>query len=354
MSSTVPFNSHRFSGFGGTRKLACFTKAKAKSPERERLAALLARQEKAIQRAFALFVSASTDAAAMREVSKLLAANRIDDALALVDRHIGRLANTLAESFISVGNAEANSWSDKLGTEIAFDQTATTAVQMMQANRLEFVTNFTAKQRAATHAALVAGAQQGLGAVPVARMFKDSIGLTQSQLTAVANYRRLLTTGSSDALSRDLRDRRFDGTVTRSIATHEPLTTRQLDAMVDRYRLNALTYRAEVIARTESLRVMGSAQFATMGQTLEQTGISRGLVIKDWMTNIDGRQRDTHEHANGQRRLLDQAFDVGDSRMMYPGDASLGAPIKERADCRCAVSYTIARDAEHVAELLAA
>lgn len=351
MSSTVPFNSRTFDTYGGTRKLASFTKAKAKgTPERERLAALLAKQEKAIQRAYALFVAASTDAQAMREVSKLLAVNRVDDALALVDKHIGRLANTLAESFISVGNAEANHWADKLGTEIAFDQTATTAVQMMQANRLEFISNFTAKQRAATHAALVAGAQQGLGAVPVARMFKDSIGLTQSQLAAVANYRRLLTTGSSDALDRDLRDRRFDGTVRRSIAMDAPLGARQLDAMVERYRLNALTYRAEVIARTESLRVMGQAQFESMGQTLEQTGIARGLVVKSWQTNIDGRERPTHHHANEQRRLLDQPFEVGGNKMMFPGDPR--APLDERAQCRCVLSYEIARDAEHVAELL--
>lgn len=195
------------------------------------------------------------------------------------------------------------------------------------------------------------GAQRGLGAVPVAQMFRDSIGLHKDQLTAVANYRRLLMTGSSDALERDLRDRRFDSTVHRSIETGVPITNGHVDKMVERYRLNALTYRAELIARTESLRVMGQAQFEAMGQTLEQTGIARGLVVKTWETNIDGRERPTHHQANGQRRLLDQAFDIGNSKLMYPGDAS--APLDERINCRCSVSYIIAKDKEEGINLLA-
>lgn len=76
------------------------------------------------------------------------------------------------------------------------------------------------------------------------------------------------------------------------------------------------------------------------------------LVVKEWQTNIDGRERPTHHKANGQRRLIDQPFDVGGSRMMYPGDAS--APEKERINCRCVLSYTIAKDEDEVRELLAA
>lgn len=60
---------------------------------------------------------------------------------------------------------------------------------------------------------------------------------------------------------------------------------------------------------------------------------------KSWLTLRDKKVRDTHRAAESQTRAVNEAFNVGNSRMMYPGDTSLGAPIREIAHCRCSAQY---------------
>lgn len=70
-----------------------------------------------------------------------------------------------------------------------------------------------------------------------------------------------------------------------------------------------------------------------------QTTQPTSTLRKSWMTLRDKRVRPTHKEAEGQSRPVNEAFNVGGSRMMYPGDRSLGASIKEIANCRCSAQY---------------
>lgn len=65
----------------------------------------------------------------------------------------------------------------------------------------------------------------------------------------------------------------------------------------------------------------------------------QATLKKSWLTLRDSKVRDTHRAAEGQTRAVNEAFIVGGSRMMYPGDTSLGAPIREIAHCRCSAQY---------------
>ncbi len=58
-------------------------------------------------------------------------------------------------------------------------------------------------------------------------------------------------------------------------------------------------------------------------------------IVKIWNSLLDGKERETHHMAHGQRVYVDQAFEVGGAKMMFPGDPSLGAPIRETINCRC-------------------
>lgn len=60
---------------------------------------------------------------------------------------------------------------------------------------------------------------------------------------------------------------------------------------------------------------------------------------KMWITMGDSKVRQSHRNANGQRQTDEQPFAVGQSLLMYPGDGSLGAEIKEFVGCRCFVFY---------------
>lgn len=58
-------------------------------------------------------------------------------------------------------------------------------------------------------------------------------------------------------------------------------------------------------------------------------------IAKQWVTNVDGREREDHADADGQVVGVDQSFEVGGIKMAHPGDPS--APIEQIANCRCAV-----------------
>ena len=59
------------------------------------------------------------------------------------------------------------------------------------------------------------------------------------------------------------------------------------------------------------------------------------VIAEEWLTAIDGRERDSHAEADGQVVALDTAFEVGDVYGQHPGDPSL--PIGEIVNCRCSV-----------------
>lgn len=86
-------------------------------------------------------------------------------------------------------------------------------------------------------------------------------------------------------------------------------------------------YRTEMIARTESIRASNAGSF----EIFKNWGVKR----HEWLATFDDRVRDTHASASGQIVAIGQPFKVGGALMLYPGDASLGAPVSEFANCRC-------------------
>ena len=194
----------------------------------------------------------------------------------------------------------------------------------MQGERLRFIREFTDSQRDATRVALVDGIERGLNPIEQARNFRSSVGLTARQQEAVINYRRLLGRageGDSEALTRQLRDRRFDPTVRRAVAGREPLSQAQIDRMVERYRERYIKYRAEVIGRTEALRAVHAGNDEGYRQAIDGGAIDLDEIQRTWVTARDERVRETHRDAGGQVRGIDEPFIVGGAQLRYPGDS---------------------------------
>ena len=72
---------------------------------------------------------------------------------------------------------------------------------------------------------------------------------------------------------------------------------------------------------------------------LLHAAFSSGRTKKRWKTFGDNRVRGTHREAAGQTVPLDKPFIVGNSRLMFPCDSSLGASPSEIVNCRCTVEY---------------
>jgi Phage Mu protein F like protein len=71
---------------------------------------------------------------------------------------------------------------------------------------------------------------------------------------------------------------------------------------------------------------------------------ANGYLEKTWNSLMDGRERPTHHEAHGQTVAVTEAFDVGGSELRFPGDASLGAPLKEIINCRCYLTHEFVKD----------
>ena len=82
--------------------------------------------------------------------------------------------------------------------------------------------------------------------------------------------------------------------------------------------------RSERIARTEMLAASNQGHL----EAYRQSGIER----KEWLTTLDGRQRDTHAEADGQIVDVEQDFRVGAGQGPAPGQINL---VEEIVNCRC-------------------
>lgn len=92
--------------------------------------------------------------------------------------------------------------------------------------------------------------------------------------------------------------------------------------------------RAERIVRTEVVRASNHGSLEGARRTAAEYGLEMDKV---WVSTPDGRTRDTHRTADGQRRGLEEPFDVGGYAAMYPADAAL--PASEAVACRCTVVF---------------
>lgn len=119
----------------------------------------------------------------------------------------------------------------------------------------------------------------GIAPKETAREIMSVVGLTERQAQAVLNFRRALQSGDFAAAKRlALRDKRFDG----SLKQGAKLTPEQIDRIVQRYAERQLRYRAQMIARTESIRALNKGQIEAWRQADEQ-GLLEADMREQWL-----------------------------------------------------------------------
>ncbi len=308
-------------------------------PER-RLLRLISKAEPEFRTALFNAIVAARGSITLRDLADLIEAGQFEAALTVASEAGAiRLADEAAAVFTVAGRDGARFLTDVLEVTVGFNQVNTRAVRTLQEDRLQLIREFTAGQRAATRAALVDGTRRGLNPVAQARAFKASIGLTATQQKAVDRFRQLLTEGSSEALQRELRDRRFDPTVRRAVSGGDPLTRTQINRMVQRYRERFLIFRSQTIARTEALRAVHSGTEELYRQAIEEGRLDADQLRRTWITAGDERVRGSHANLNGIVRQIDETFQGTNGVLRFPGDPL--APASETIRCRCVLTTRI-------------
>ena len=307
-----------------------------------RIERLLDRAEPRIARAFRAAVARLKGNLDLDALAKLLAAGDFEAALLYTQDVAQELGHAVNLVYFDAGQDTARFLQGlDLGT-ILFNQINVRAVRALQENTLRLIVQYTEEQRAATRLALLDGIARGINPRDQARAFRDSIGITERQQAAVINYRRLLSGTAEEqreALTRELRDRRFDRTVRRSIRTDKPLTPAQIERMVTRYAERYVKYRSEVIARTEALRSVHEGVEEAYEQAIEAGVLDADDLVRTWDSSRDTRVRRTHRLLHGQKRAWKETWATENGVLRYPGDPA--APAEETIQCRCLLTTRI-------------
>ena len=90
--------------------------------------------------------------------------------------------------------------------------------------------------------------------------------------------------------------------------------------------------RAMNIARTEGSALSNFA----MNESANATGLS---LTKQWLTQRDGKVRNSHLFADGLEVGMNEPFIISGYKMNYPADSSGGAPAGLVCNCRCTLIY---------------
>jgi hypothetical protein len=309
-----------------------------------RLVGVLEAAEPRVRRRFLRLVRDTQALMQLEQIATLLETGQVIEALAISEDIAPGLAATLEQVYAAAGLSAAEVIRSQSDTLFEFNAANRRAVSHLQETRLRLLVEFTGEQRAATQVFLQSAFERGLSPIEQARELQKSIGLTRHQSRIIQNYRRNLEQRSTAALTRTLRDRRFDSTVARAIRTDTPLSAAQIDRMVDRYSERWVRFRANTIAKTESLAAAGAADLEAWTQAVDAGVIDEEDITQVWRTSLRDNRRDSHRAMEGQKRKLREPFTSGAGvALRFPGDPRAGAA--ETANCNCVVARATKQDA---------
>jgi hypothetical protein len=109
------------------------------------------------------------------------------------------------------------------------------------------------------------------------------------------------------------------------------------------YENMLLKARGETIARTESITALRAGRREGIEQAIEQGAIQSSRIKRRWNATMDARTRPDHE-AMHRREIegMEAPWVLPDgSRMMFPGDTSLGAAADQTINCRCYEEFVV-------------
>lgn len=218
---------------------------------------------------------------------------------------------------------------------VRFDRYNPRAVEVIQTESANLVREVTDDVRLLIQAVGAKGLRNGWNPRTTAMEIRDNLGLTVSQWNAVSNYRNLLESNDRDALSRQLRDRRFDSSLRSAIGSGQSLSAEKIDRMVARYTAKYLKARAETVTRTEAIRALYQGQRLAWQQAFDEGKANPYAARRFWYPADDER---TCPICMG---IPDQNPDgVGFDEPFQSDAGPIDGPPDPHPRCRCAVFVT--------------
>lgn len=291
-----------------------------KAASLDEVEALAASYEPKIAKALIKAIELSADEIDLDELAQALAGGNLEKVLAMLKIQLGPASDVLQDAVIAGAvKASANLPINKL--EWHFNRLNPVLIDWLQSYSFGLVREMGKSMIDAVRGQLTEGMRLGLNPRTQARTIKAIIGLTDRQAMAVYNFRKELEgfharrTGGGYGLGqkidrvngaqvlkpgadgtpkdgiteRRLRDFRYDKQLLSAVHQSKPLTPEQIDKMVDAYARKYRKYRAETIARTESMRAVNMGTQEAWRQAVQDGKVVEDLIRRTWKVAHDER-----------------------------------------------------------------
>lgn len=270
---------------------------------------LVDQQEAKFVRVYQTWVKERRSDAVINELTRLLEAGRIEEALDLITEGPNPWPLLFLQMYIVGGIFQSNQT-----TFIYQFNPLTTNFAREQA---DFFSNYlSSKQRESLRIIAYQGYVAGQSWQEIAKTLKNYIGLNDVQQRALTRYKKLLET--------------------------QDLSDAEIRRMTNAKRERMIESRAKTMARGQVGALIEDATETSYRQGLEAEELDANLATKTWHSMGDDKVRFTHTHSSldGQTVPIDQPFvSISGARLLRPHDTSLGAPLSETVNCRCRVTF---------------
>lgn len=176
-----------------------------------------------------------------------------------------------------------------VGARMAFDLRNPRAEEFLRRYGFGLIKDISRSSQEAIRQILLQAFREGGHPYETARKIRSVIGLTDNQAQAVANYMKALSGQGAElrqTLNRGLRDARYDKLVNRLADEGGILGADKIQQMTDRYAERMLNHRAEVIARTETIRASNAGVQESWQQAQEQGYLVPERTRKVWIASV--------------------------------------------------------------------
>lgn len=313
---------------------------------------LLKTVEPRFRRAFETGIRSLRDSFSLAEIERALNAGDLAQAANLINEAIVATAfiqfNREIQNAVQAGGDIAARWAraDKIIFDLSVTESNT--ARFISSYQAEKIREITAQTQLNIGEIVRGGVNAGKNPREIARTVRGSIGLTAKQEASVENYRRLLRENKREALSRALRDKRFDRSILSAINNQKDLPKELEDRMVERFRDRYIRKRSRDIARTEAIRLVSKGNDEFWQQAVRDGVVEEQRLKRKWLPTMDGRTREAHRMIPGMNKDgvgLNEPFRTPYGPLLYPGDpSSAGSSARNTVNCRCAVITRITTD----------
>lgn len=314
-----------------------------------RLAELLKQYDATIQSAFLEVIRNKANSINLTDLAAAIEAREIDRALRIAGvtrADLFPFDSAISSAYVAGGQTIAAA-APAFAVSFGFDGRATRAEAWARDHVGGLVTSIVDDQvqmlRETIGTQIAAGVNPRKTALDIAGRIAGNarqggyIGLDNQSARWVDSARRELNDLDAHYFTRKGRDKRLDSIVRRAIDSGKPLSQADIDRAVARYSDTLLFQRGKRIARTESITALRAGRREGMLQGIEAGAIRADTVKRIWNSTGDSRTRPDHMTMNGQEvDGMNEPYTLPDgSRMLYPGDSSLGAAADQVIQCRC-------------------